>query len=512
MSSWSFPAALLTFDAVGACVITSTLIGGWWPTVNSADADKIRLYEDCIILFGVQLGLLCAMGAVANPTSVLSQIATTLAALLWAGSVLVVMRSDTVLDNAATGSVLPLLAGFGVVTLLHAVSLMRSCLLRTTSPDVLAEMGHLPGEPLLVPAGGPNDPLESPLLQEEAVGTRTKAEGSHNDPTVSAAAAAAATAAIQDAEEEEMRLKRGFGTMKLLQLAHPHRWWLYMGCAALLFRLPFSLSIPHWVNETVWAMNAGDYTAVRWNVIYLFICGTIDALMDFWCVYLFGVAQQRIIRSLRLDLFSAILQQEVGFFDTHNTGEITSRLTADCAEMANDLTWVFRFTIEALVRIGGITAYMFVRSPRLGALAFAVIPITAVVNHYYGAWLHKNQINVQTALADANTVAQEAVGAIRTVFSFAQQDFEHQKYAACVERYYVLIIFQTFIQGVYYMFCNTFLINTCVQAALLLYGGSLVEHGETTPTIVMAFMLYQVGVSPFVCVWGRGVYIHTKSH
>ena len=31
------------------------------------------------------------------------------------------------------------------------------------------------------------------------------------------------------------------------------------------------------------------------------------------------------------------------------------------AEMANDLTWVFRFTIEALVRIGGISGYMFYR-------------------------------------------------------------------------------------------------------------------------------------------------------
>ena len=26
--------------------------------------------------------------------------------------------------------------------------------------------------------------------------------------------------------------------------------------------------------------------------------------------------------------------------------------------MSGDLTWVFRFTIEALVRIGGIAAYM----------------------------------------------------------------------------------------------------------------------------------------------------------
>ena len=52
-------------------------------------------------------------------------------------------------------------------------------------------------------------------------------------------------------------------------------------------------------------------------------------------MYLFGLAQQKIIRSLRVDLFAAILKQEVGFFDTTKIGEITSRLTADTAEMVN---------------------------------------------------------------------------------------------------------------------------------------------------------------------------------
>ena len=100
---------------------------------------------------------------------------------------------------------------------------------------------------------------------------------------------------------------------------------------------------------------------MRQNVTYFIIAGIVDSLMDFWCVFLFGYTQQRIIRDLRLDVFKAVLSQEVGFFDEHSSGDITSRLTADCSEMANDLTWVFRFTIEALVRIGGIAGYMFFR-------------------------------------------------------------------------------------------------------------------------------------------------------
>jgi ATP-binding cassette subfamily B (MDR/TAP) protein 9 len=48
-----------------------------------------------------------------------------------------------------------------------------------------------------------------------------------------------------------------------------------------------------------------------------------------------------------------------------------------------------------------------------------------------------------------------------------------------------------FMTGVYYMVISTFLINTCVQAALLLVGTSLIEHGKLTPEVLLAFMLYQ---------------------
>lgn len=77
----------------------------------------------------------------------------------------------------------------------------------------------------------------------------------------------------------------------------------------------------------------------------------------------------------------------MGFFDQTPTGEITSRLTADTAEMANDLTWVFRFTIEALVRIGGIIVYMFFRSWQLALLACSAVPVTAIVNRIYAKFV-----------------------------------------------------------------------------------------------------------------------------
>ncbi len=124
------------------------------------------------------------------------------------------------------------------------------------------------------------------------------------------------------------------GTLRLLKLARPQVTYLYIGCITLLIRLPFSLSIPHFVSTTLGALSNGDFDRARGEIFWLFLLGTIDAFLDFWCIFWFGYTNQRIVRGVRVDTFAAILRQEVGFFDSHNSGELSSRLNSDCGEMA----------------------------------------------------------------------------------------------------------------------------------------------------------------------------------
>ena len=117
-------------------------------------------------------------------------------------------------------------------------------------------------------------------------------------------------------------------------------------------------------------------------------------------------------------------------------------------------------------------------------------PITAAINRLYAKFMHKNQAQVQEALAAANSVAQEAIGAMRTVRSFAMEDGEHRRYRSG-RRPLRSDRAPVHDPEFYYMFCNTFLINTVVQAALLGYGTWLVKHALVEPHILLAFMLYQ---------------------
>lgn len=117
--------------------------------------------------------------------------------------------------------------------------------------------------------------------------------------------------------------------------------------------------------------------------------------------------------------------------------------------------------------------------------------VVALVNKKYGDWLSKNAKDVQTALAEANSVAQEALLNIRCVIAFASEQIEQMKYHLKIDEHYRLNVKQLYATGFYYMIISTFLINTCVQALLLYVGMILIRGGQMQPDVLLAFMLYQ---------------------
>ena len=126
------------------------------------------------------------------------------------------------------------------------------------------------------------------------------------------------------------------GTRRLIKLAAPQMFWIYLGCVVLLIRLPFSIAQPHFVSTTLGALSRQDWDAAKIEILLLFLLGIIDAVLDFWVLFLFGFAKENIVKGVRLDVFKAILRQEVAFFDINSSGELTSRLTSDCGEMAGE--------------------------------------------------------------------------------------------------------------------------------------------------------------------------------
>ena len=87
---------------------------------------------------------------------------------------------------------------------------------------------------------------------------------------------------------------------------------------------------------------------------------------------------------LRDKLFRALVAQEIGYFDSNSTGELTSRLASDTTAVGDQVALNVNVFLRSLISAVGALAFMFVLSWRLSVLAFCTVPPTIFISNFYG--------------------------------------------------------------------------------------------------------------------------------
>ena len=142
----------------------------------------------------------------------------------------------------------------------------------------------------------------------------------------------------------------------------------------------------------------------------------------------FSIMGKRIGYKSRNVLFSAILRQDIAFFDGMSTGQLTARLGQDLMQMLQPLNWAISQMLQAMLSLsGGLFMCLFV-SWKLSMLAFTSIFPVIVITQTYAEWSSRLNLEMRVALGDASTVATEAFANIRTVRAFSSEWLEEKNY------------------------------------------------------------------------------------
>jgi len=202
----------------------------------------------------------------------------------------------------------------------------------------------------------------------------------------------------------------------------------------------------------------------------------------------FGVAGERVVTRLRKDLYRAILDQEVAFFDERRTGELTSRLSSDTAVLQSAVSANVSMGLRHLVTAAGAVGFLFFTSARLALVMLAVVPAVAVGAVIYGRRVRKLAREVQDALAAAGEVAEESLSGIRTVRSFDAEARETERYGQAVWK-----AFEAARRRIHAG--STFMGSAAgagygAVALVLWYGGRLVSRGDLSAGGLTSFLVY----------------------
>jgi ABC-type multidrug transport system fused ATPase/permease subunit len=204
--------------------------------------------------------------------------------------------------------------------------------------------------------------------------------------------------------------------------------------------------------------------------------------------YLLSWVGQRLLATLRGDLFRQLQALSLGYHDTHIVGVTISRVINDVAVINELLSQgLITFLGDVLV-LAGIIIVMLSMSPQLALLTFSVLPLMLLV-----VALFTRRAKVAFRLTRAKVAAvvgdlAEDLAGMRVIQAFAQEDMSQERFEAVNRANRDAHINAMRLS---FVFLPTVEFLGALATAIVLWGGGmLIARDALTLGVVVAFLAY----------------------
>ena len=203
----------------------------------------------------------------------------------------------------------------------------------------------------------------------------------------------------------------------------------------------------------------------------------------------------RIENEMRQDLFNHLQLLSFSYFDRTKTGTIMSRITNDLFQIAEIAHHGPEDFLISLLTIVLAYVFMFTVSVPLALISLIPLPVMLFYGIVFGHRMKEKNRAVRRTIADVNVDAENSIQGIREVKSFAQEDFQQNKFSQSntklknsrEEMYKQMASYQSgigFMREIYYLIT-------------VAGGAALIALGYADLTTLVTFTLYvSVVVSP----------------
>lgn len=296
-----------------------------------------------------------------------------------------------------------------------------------------------------------------------------------------------------DQEPEVADSSTGTNIRFLLRYYRP-----YMGrmLTAVLIGMPvsaISLAFPaltgDLVDSIVSSGTTGQLTQV--GVIFLALLA-VQAVVGYFVSVTLAKTTERVIATLRSDLFGHLVRLPLAFLTQRRVGELSSRLSSDLTQIQE----TFSFSILQLLRqsifLVGSLAIIISTSLPLTIPIVIGMPVIVGIAIVIGRRIRKLSTRTQDALARTATIVEETLQSIPAVKSYVQEQAETSRYEEALGENVRLAISGARLRAAFV----TFIIFTIFGgiAAVILYGANLVAAGEVTMGELLSFLMYAMFV------------------
>jgi ABC-type multidrug transport system fused ATPase/permease subunit len=277
--------------------------------------------------------------------------------------------------------------------------------------------------------------------------------------------------------------------LHLMRFIRPY--WLQMGAAALLMLIATGAGIlAPYLTKVAIDQNIGSGDVRGLVTTSAFLAGALTAvyLTSAGQSYILSWVGQKVLTTLRGQLFSHLQELSVPYHDKHIVGVTISRVINDVAVINELLSQGLIGVIGDGILLVGIIGTMVAMEPRLALLTFSVLPFMAIATVLFSRRARVAFRETREKIGAVVGDLAENIGGMRVIQAFAQEGTiqEHFQEVNRENRdanIHAMTLSFVFIPAVDVLS----VVATCI---VLWAGGMMVARGALTIGVVVAFLSY----------------------
>lgn len=241
-------------------------------------------------------------------------------------------------------------------------------------------------------------------------------------------------------------------------------------------------------QEQLSVLRKNDFMGIlKIGILYLIVL-VLNMIATFVQTMILQKTGQKIIFTIREELFHHVHSLPLRYFDTHPVGRIVTRITNDVESLhemyANILIRLFRNSIKIL----GLAVVMLSMDTKLALYSFIMLPIIGVLTYVFKTLSRKIHRKIRTKISALNTFLSENISGMRLIQIFANEDMKYHEfmdksldlYRANIQQLTVFAIFRPMI----------YFLSQVALAIVLYTGGKGVLDTTITIGILYVFINY----------------------
>ncbi len=163
-------------------------------------------------------------------------------------------------------------------------------------------------------------------------------------------------------------------------------------------------------------------------VMLLGLTYLISATISYFTSLFSAKLSQTTVYTMRRDLFGNMSYLPIKFIDTHQHGDLMSRMTNDVDNISNSISMSLSSLFSGVVTLVGTFVMMLYYSWQMTLVSLIIIPLTVLVSALLSKVMRKYFVRQQRVLGALNGQVEEMVTGYATVMAYGHEDESQEEF------------------------------------------------------------------------------------